>query len=194
MPRRRHPQALLAPVFLALGWLPACGRGDEAAQGTPGEPQASPAGEPAPESTAGAPLTGAPALAALRANVETTAARPEHTDTSVEVAHILVAFEGVPRIPIKGRTRDQAEQLAADLLARVQAGEDFEAVRVAHTDDQGGTTYKLSTNNKPGTSKRSQMVKGFGDVSWRLGVGEIGVAPHDEVASPFGWHIIKRLE
>lgn len=41
---------------------------------------------------------------------------------------------------------------------------------------------------------RSQMVRGFGDVAYRLRVGEIGVAPWDATASPFGWHIIKRVQ
>jgi hypothetical protein len=189
---RSHP--LAAPLILALGSLAACGDG----KATVEEPAASAEagtspGEGPPASSPGAPLSGAAALEALRANVAATAARPEHTDAVVELTHILVAFEGVPMIKIKGRTRDQAEQRAADLLARLQAGEDFEAVRAGNSDDQG-STYKLSNNNTPGTSKRRQMVKGFGDVGWRLGVGEIGVAPHDEAASPYGWHIIKRLK
>lgn len=198
MTRKHLPLALLAPLFLAFGLPAACGGGNDAAHEppAPAEGQASSAaGKAAPASSPGAPLTGAAALAALRANAEATAARPEHTDPVVEVAHILVAFEGAdPRIKVKGRTREQAEQLAADLLARVQAGEDFEAVRVPNTDDKGGTTYKLSTNNAPGTSKRRGMVKSFGDVSWRLAVGEVGVAPYDAAASPFGWHIIKRVK
>jgi parvulin-like peptidyl-prolyl isomerase len=37
------------------------------------------------------------------------------------------------------------------------------------------------------------MVPGFGDVGWRLKVGEVGVAPNHSIDSPFGWHIIKRL-
>ena len=186
---------LLLPM---LGLLAACGNGQatEPANGS-SEPasRTRPAAKRTPRSGAeAAPLTGKAALDALHANVEQTAARPEHTEAVVELVHILVSFTGAPRIKIENRTLEQAEQRAADLLARVQAGEDFEAVRVASTDDQGGKTYKLSTNNAPGTSKRGAMVKGFGDVGWRLAVGEIGVAPHDATASPFGWHIIKRVK
>ena len=43
-------------------------------------------------------------------------------------------------------------------------------------------------------SERSRMVAGFGNVGFRLAVGEFGVAEFDAQASPFGWHIIKRLE
>jgi parvulin-like peptidyl-prolyl isomerase len=38
------------------------------------------------------------------------------------------------------------------------------------------------------------MVKAFGDVSFALPVGGVGVATYDAVASPYGWHVIKRLE
>jgi parvulin-like peptidyl-prolyl isomerase len=38
------------------------------------------------------------------------------------------------------------------------------------------------------------MVPAFGDVGFTLRVGEIGLAPHDPTTSPFGWHVIKRIE
>jgi parvulin-like peptidyl-prolyl isomerase len=38
------------------------------------------------------------------------------------------------------------------------------------------------------------MVAAFGDVAWRLDVGEFGVAPFDPKDSPYGWHIIQRRE
>ncbi len=41
---------------------------------------------------------------------------------------------------------------------------------------------------------RAEMVKGFGDVSFSLAVGAIGMAEYDPQTSQFGWHIIKRLE
>jgi len=40
---------------------------------------------------------------------------------------------------------------------------------------------------------RGAMVPAFGDVGFGLGVGEVGLATYDTDASPFGWHIIKRL-
>jgi len=36
------------------------------------------------------------------------------------------------------------------------------------------------------------MVRGFGDVSFGLEVGEFGIADFDPQASPYGWHVIKR--
>lgn len=41
---------------------------------------------------------------------------------------------------------------------------------------------------------RDGMVPAFGDVAFSLEVGEVGLAPYDAKSSPFGWHIIKRLE
>jgi len=113
----------------------------------------------------------------------------------VRLAHILITFTGAPRSRVKDRTPEQAEARAAELFARVQKGEDFETLMRSSSDDSGGGTYTLVTKQpEPDAFLRSQMVPAFGNVGWRLNVGEVGVAPHDAQASPFGWHIIKRLE
>ncbi|MCP3917122.1 MAG: hypothetical protein GY711_16360 [bacterium] len=41
---------------------------------------------------------------------------------------------------------------------------------------------------------RSGMVPGFGNVAFSLKVGEVGISAFDADDSPFGWHVIKRLE
>ena len=38
------------------------------------------------------------------------------------------------------------------------------------------------------------MVPAFGEVGFSLAPGEIGIAEYDPVKSPYGWHVIKRLE
>jgi hypothetical protein len=38
------------------------------------------------------------------------------------------------------------------------------------------------------------MVPAFGDVGFRITVGEVGLADYDAKASPFGLHIIKRIK
>jgi parvulin-like peptidyl-prolyl isomerase len=38
------------------------------------------------------------------------------------------------------------------------------------------------------------MVKAFGDVSFSLEVGGVGLAVYDPATSKYGWHVIKRLE
>jgi cyclophilin family peptidyl-prolyl cis-trans isomerase len=40
---------------------------------------------------------------------------------------------------------------------------------------------------------RGQMVQSFGDISFSLKVGEIGVAEYSPTGSKFGWHIIRRV-
>ena len=77
-------------------------------------------------------------------------------------------------------------------------GEDFGELVKAHTDDSAPGIYTMVVDaSQAVTNKvfaRSGMVPAFGNVGWRLQVGQIGVAPYDDTASPFGWHIVKRLE
>ena len=40
----------------------------------------------------------------------------------------------------------------------------------------------------------SQTVPAFGNVGFKLAVGEIGIADYDPKTSPFGYHVIKRVE
>ena len=41
---------------------------------------------------------------------------------------------------------------------------------------------------------RDGMVPAFGNVGFKLAVGEIGIADYDPATSPYGWHIIKRVQ
>lgn len=123
----------------------------------------------------------------LAASIKALTARPEHQAESVEVQHILIGFRGAARSAAT-RSKEEAEQFTAELYRKVRAGEDFTALMKQHTGDPGPGTYPMTRQT------RSGMVKGFGDVGWRLQVGEIGVAPFDATASPFGWHIIKRTK
>ena len=131
-------------------------------------------------------------VAALRKNVAETKARPEHDAKSVEVAHILIAFRGAMRSS-QSRSKDEAEELTADLLARALNGEDFTALSKQHSNDPGGGPYTMSIDGSVGFP-RGSMAGAFGNVGWRLEVGQIGVADYDSQQSPFGWHIIKRLQ
>jgi parvulin-like peptidyl-prolyl isomerase len=117
----------------------------------------------------------------------------------VTVQHILIAFKG--SIPEEGvtRTRDEAELLAKEIFERAKKGEDFDALVKEYTDDQYPGIYKMSNIGiDPDKSKeeysRARMVKAFGDVSFKLGVNDIGLAEHNPEKSKYGWHIIKRIE
>ena len=41
---------------------------------------------------------------------------------------------------------------------------------------------------------RDNMVPAFGNVGFPLALGEIGVADYDPSTSPYGYHVIKRVE
>lgn len=41
---------------------------------------------------------------------------------------------------------------------------------------------------------RAAMVAAFGDIGFGLEAGEVGLAVHDDESSPFGWHIIRRID
>lgn len=118
----------------------------------------------------------------------------------VTVKHVLIAYAG-SRIPSVTRSLAEAETLAYDVLGWAKEGKDFDELVKDHSDDTGGGTYTLVNNgierrgdefNRSGTPR--SMVKAFGDVAFRINVGEIGIAMQDPEASPYGFHVIKRLK
>ncbi len=117
----------------------------------------------------------------------------------VEVQHILISFKGAIPDDKVTRTREEAEALAKDLLVRAKAKEEFDALAKEFTDDQHPGIYRMSNTGIPPDSvneeySREKMVKAFGDVSFSLKVGEVGMAHYDPATSKYGWHIIKRLK
>jgi len=168
--RRTLPLVLLA--------LASCGTqgSEEIVPATPdgGQPEA-----PAAEA--------ADPVAHLRESIAEFQKRPEHDAPQLEVSHILISFKGAPRVPAT-RSKEEAEQLTAELLLKIENGADFESLKREYSDDSGGQTYPMTTATRGG------MVAAFGDTAWRLQVGEIGVAPWDAQKSPYGWHIVKRIK
>jgi hypothetical protein len=116
---------------------------------------------------------------------------------TVVVQHILIGFKGSVRGKSIERSKKEAKALADELLARAQAGADFDALVKQYTDDRAPGKYKLTNNGEPrenGAQPRADMVPRFGDVAFSLEPGQIGMAEYSAGSSPFGWHIIKRLE
>jgi hypothetical protein len=120
---------------------------------------------------------------------------PKH----VTVQHILIAFEGsIPKETVT-RTQEEAEKLALEVYERAKKGEDFDKLVKEYTDDQypgvyGMSNFNVESDQNQEESSRSQMVKAFGDVSFRLSVNGIGLAEYDPEDSKYGWHIIKRIK
>jgi hypothetical protein len=132
-----------------------------------------------------------PALAAAQDKTE-----PRH----VTVQHILIAFRGsLPGDQKVTRGQAEAEKLALRIFERAKAGEDFDLLVKTFTNDEYPGIYSMSNRDvTPDPAKheypRAKMVKAFGDVSFGLEVGGVGLAVYDPATSKYGWHIIKRLQ
>lgn len=114
----------------------------------------------------------------------------------ITVKHVLVAFEGAQRSEQK-RTRAEAEKIAFEVVNRAKSGEDFDKIMKEVSNDPGEGTYTMVNTGvtaKPGEFERSGMVAAFGDVGFRIQVGEVGLADYDPKGSPFGLHVIKRVK
>lgn len=169
------------------------------AKKTPPAPAVTPPAANAPEKpapTPAAPATTPPVAPAetpkaaasvdMDAAIKTLMAQAELPDASIEVQHILIGFKGT--LPGPTRSKEEAHALAQKVYSEVIGGANFDAAVKTYTNDSAPGIYPITK------SGRTRMVKAFGDVGFRLKVGEIGVAPFDAAASPYGWHIIKRLK
>ena len=136
-------------------------------------------------------------VGALKKHCSEIMSKQEHESARIKVQRILIAFKGSVQGKEIGRNKEQAEKLAAEVFTKVQAGEDFDVLVRTHTDAPPPDFFylHLTKHNPPSNHGRSALDEpSFGDVSWRLGIGEVGVAAYDPEKSKSGWHIIKRLE
>ena len=157
-------------LFASLVLLSACGVQSSTTPAAPAKPSA-------------------PAAASVDIDAANKAlmAKPEVADESITIQHVLIGFKGAPRMTVS-RSKDDAKALAQKVYDQAIGGADFDALVKQYTDDSAPGIYPLTKISRAG------MVKSFGDVGFRLKVGEIGIATWDATASPFGWHIIKRLK
>ena len=128
---------------------------------------------------------------------DTMPVKPAEAPTRIRVQHILIGFAG--SIPGKGitRTKEEAKQLAGEILARARGGEDFDALVRQHTDDSPPGIYGMSGTGFPPKGDeyaRDKMVPAFGDVGFAISPGNVDLAEYDPRTSPYGWHVIKRLK
>ena len=139
-------------------------------------------------------------LAALAALAVAPAVAQEGADGEPErvtVQHILIGFKGKIPGQYLDRNKAEAEALANELAERAMEGEDFAALVEAYSDEGGAGIYTLVNDKieaQPGEKERYDMVKYFGDIAFGLEVGEIGIAVYHPTRSPYGFHVIKRLE
>ena len=182
---------LLTPLVL----LAACTKG-EPKSNAPGSTPPAAASKPPVEAPVAKPalvpaegeVAAVPVAVDMDAAIKALMAKAEQPDESIEVQHILISFQGAPRMSGVTRSKDEAKALAQKVYAEIVGGGDFGALVKQYTNDSAPGIYPLTKAGRAG------MVKAFGDVGFRLKVGEIGVAPWDAAASPYGWHIMKRLK
>lgn len=124
---------------------------------------------------------------------------------SITVQHCLISFNGGGTSKPVTRSLEEARALANELLAKAKAGEDFDALVKANTDDAHPGIYNMVNFGRIGNTspalepedqifERGSMVAAFGDVGFKLEVGEIGMSDYSKSSSPYGFHIIKRLK
>jgi hypothetical protein len=142
-------------------------------------------------------------VAALAAQTTPPTEKPAGEPDRIQVQHILISFQGsAGPVPNVTRTQAQALALVNQIMAKIKAGEDFKALVKSQTDDKYPGIYRMANFGvtpitEPPSKKeypRAKMVKNFGDVGFKLKVGEVGLAVYDPKDSKFGWHIVKRLE
>jgi parvulin-like peptidyl-prolyl isomerase len=129
--------------------------------------------------------------------------KPAGEPDRIQVQHLLISFQGsAGPVPNVTRTQAEAQALVNEIMAKLKAGEEFKALIKKYSDDKYPGIYRMSNFGvtpvtEPPSKKeypRAKMVKSFGDVGFKLKVGEVGLAVYDPKDSKFGWHIIKRLE
>ena len=104
----------------------------------------------------------------------------------IRASHILLSYAGVPRTEAV-RTKDEAADLAGELLGRIQGGEDFEDLARRYSDCP---TAQKENCGDLGFFDKGKMVKPFEDAAFALKAGEVSGI----VETKFGYHIIKRTQ
>ena len=129
---------------------------------------------------------------------EVSTTTPAKEPDRIVVQHILIGAKGTVRGKNITRTMEEAKVLAYALAERARKGEDFDELVRANTDDAFPGRYGMAnrgvTASGSGEYGRDGMVPAFGNVGFKLAVGEIGVADFDPQTSPYGYHVIKRVQ
>jgi len=206
-----HATSLLLPLSFSLLLATGCGGGSQEDTSEPTSTEAEAddgAGggdEPAaPAEGATYPVfaEGADPVATMYTYIDRIQARPDVDENLIKVQHILIGVG--PRFG--GAEPAEAEKRAAEVLQELAAagGENFDELVKKHTNDAYPGIYSMIVEGTPDRNnmvfRRDQMVAAFGNVGWKLQVGEVGISPYDPRApagkgtSYYGLHIIKRLE
>ncbi len=104
--------------------------------------------------------------------------KEQYSQETATVRHILFLTQGKAAEEV-----DSIKTLAAEVVKKAQAGEDFVSLVAAYSEDPGSNTNGGLYTDFP----RGRMVQSFEDASFTLPIGTIT----DLVETPYGYHIIK---
>ena len=138
-------------------------------------------------------------------NPPITARQLENGEPShITVQHILIAYSGSVEGKSISRSIVEAKQLANQVFEKAKTSDDFDGMVKEYTDDSHPGIYRManftiagdmsSPNKANWIYERGGMVPAFGNIGFQLQVGEVGMSTQDRKESPYGWHIIKRVE
>lgn len=100
------------------------------------------------------------------------------------IAHLMVQWEGATGADVT-RSKQEAEQRIHQAKAELEAGTPFDEVARTYSD---GPTARLG--GQLGIIQKGQMAPQFDEAAFALDIGEVS----DIVESPFGYHILRRLD
>jgi peptidyl-prolyl cis-trans isomerase NIMA-interacting 1 len=193
-----------APLFARAVVLPALGAAAVLACASAGPNPASPPAATSPTeagtnpaasaSSAPAPVTldvsgsGMTALGtASKTSASSDAAVTESKPDHIAARHVLIQYMRAKSAPLSVvRTKEQAYQVAQEVLKRAKAGDDFARLALEYSDEpnagqRGGSLGRFG---------HGQMDRQFEDAAFALSVGQFSGI----VETPFGFHIIQRTE
>lgn len=125
----------------------------------------------------------APATGPMRQAIEHVRSLPEPVHARYAASHILIAHQGAVDAPSSvRRTHEQAFELAQQLAERART-EEFDELAREHSDGPSGRR-----GGALGTYRVGTMMPDFERAVAATEVGAIGPI----VASPFGWHVVRR--
>jgi peptidyl-prolyl cis-trans isomerase SurA len=102
---------------------------------------------------------------------------PRPVSTSVQAKHILISFDAADPVD-----RGRAYERISELRERIVAGENFESMARAHSDD----TVSARRGGDLGWAPRDTYAAVFEEFCWGAPIGELS----DVIQTQFGFHLV----